>query len=97
MAQLPTIDSNQWYRFYTGSGKSSMYGHMYDGKERETGPVSRQETNTDDEHQRWQIFQLNSTAWTFRFQQGGADSYLGTRNKDKVPQMVRGNSCTMIL
>jgi hypothetical protein len=91
MAQLPSLDSNQWYRFYTGSGAASFYGDMPNNTV-ETGPVFISKTDTSVEGQRWQIFQLNSTAWIFRFQQGGADAYLGTRKDDSIPQTVRGRA-----
>lgn len=76
MAQAPDLDSNQWYHMYVTSGPAQAF--VANSLSDESSAVYFRPTNTTQPAQRWQVFRLNSTAWTLRCQAGGPNAWLGT-------------------
>jgi hypothetical protein len=61
-----------------------------------TGAVFPTKMNTSAAEQRWQISQLNATAWTLRSKDGGPNGFLGAKwneytQSQILPIMIRGD------
>lgn len=74
----PDIDSNMWYQLFIGTGTQSLVGTSPYSGSGSRGATFINSTDNTSGTQQWQIFQINSTTWTLRNQEGGPNAWLGT-------------------
>ena len=77
MTSPDNVDSNHWYQVFIGTGTQSLVGTSPFSGSGPRGDTSVNYTDNSSGNQRWQIFQLNSTTWTLRNQEGGPNAWLG--------------------
>ncbi|CAO2651592.1 Nn.00g041620.m01.CDS01 [Neocucurbitaria sp. VM-36] len=93
MTSLENLNSNTWYQVYIGTGTQSLVGTSPFSGSGSRGATFINYTDNSSANQRWQIFQLNSTAWTLRNQEGGPNAWLGTTLSDSENTEGATRSC----